>query len=395
MVEYLMTYFAPDQPNNAGITCLHMASIYDDLELFDLLARKTSNLYVKNYHNESPLDIAAHSDNWRIVKYILVKTYLNPALYYNLTEDIIGYDLTKNALLSAGKRGDQPKMFIELLMNLVGINFMSQSPYNKVKEMESDFHPNIVRHLEIFHTTQFGHHQDFFHAKVLPSVVGPFFKLFQNIYKILMEELIQHDDQEDANFSQLLRDYLLDIPEVFETRSIELNKLLFYLDNLLEVHEAKANIIIWKMLMTASSSKKYSKVSDYINSVDIKEIAENEREPAFQIYFNLMVDKGFECVINLLNVFTEVYRNDKKKLLYFYELQAKLLKFTEVQFINEKMWNPINTLDQVFFRVNVMFGINNAEESWLDQNDQFKLLYLTLIITLLCLVPGLVKIFRN
>ena len=116
MVEYLMTYFAPDQPNNAGITCLHMASIYDDLELFDLLARKTSNLYVKNYQNESPLDIAAHSDNWRIVKYILVKTYLNPALYYNLTEDIIGYDLTKNALLSAGKRGDQPKMFIELLI---------------------------------------------------------------------------------------------------------------------------------------------------------------------------------------------------------------------------------------------------------------------------------------
>ena len=107
-----------------------------------------------------------------------------------------------------------------------------------------------------------------------------------------------------------------------------------------------------------------------------------------------MANKGGECVINLLHVFTEVYRNDKKKLLYFYELQAKLLKF-QVQFINEKMWNPINTLDQVFFRINVMFGINNAEESWLDQNDQFKLLYLTLIITLLCLVPGLVMILRN
>ena len=192
----------------------------------------------------------------------------------------------------------------------------------------------------------------------------------------------------------ILASYLLDIPEVFETRSIELNKLLFYLDNLLEVHEVKANIIIWKMLTTAPSSKKYSKVSDYINSVDIKEIAGNEKEPAFQIYFNLMENKGGECVINLLHVFTEVYRNDKKKLLYFYELQAKLLKF-QVQFINEKMWNPINTLDQVFFRINVMFGINNAEESWLDQNDQFKLLYLTLIITLLCLVPGLVMILRN
>ena len=369
-----------------------MASKYDDLVLFDLLARKTSNLYFKNYQNETALDIAAHIDNWRIVKYILVKTHLNPALYYNLTEDIIGYDLTKNALLSAGKRGDQPKMFIELLMNLVGVNFMSQSPYHKVKEMESDFHPNINRHLAIFYSTQFGNHQDFFHAKVLPLVVRPFFKLFQNIYKILMKELMQHD-QEDTNFSQLLRDYLLDIPEVFETKSIELNKLLFHLDNILEVHEARANIVIWKMLTTTS---KKSKVSDYINSVDIKEIVGNEEQHAFQIYFNLMTSKATEYVIHWFNVFTEVYKDDRKKLIYFFELQEKLLKF-QVQFVNKKMWNPVNTLDQVFFRVNVIFGVNKAETllDHLDQIDQFKLLFLILIITLLCLVPGIVMILRN
>ena len=56
-------------------TILHyIAYRLDDLELFESIANKVDNLYVKNRNGETPIDVAASHGHLKIIQYICFKT---------------------------------------------------------------------------------------------------------------------------------------------------------------------------------------------------------------------------------------------------------------------------------------------------------------------------------
>ena len=56
-------------------TILHyIAYRLDDLELFESIANKVDDLYVKNRNGETPIDVAASHGHLKIIQYICFKT---------------------------------------------------------------------------------------------------------------------------------------------------------------------------------------------------------------------------------------------------------------------------------------------------------------------------------
>lgn len=60
-----------DKVNKAGLTALHLATLYKSMEIIQVLIEQGNSLYCKSFNGTTPLHIAVKQGEFGIVKYFV------------------------------------------------------------------------------------------------------------------------------------------------------------------------------------------------------------------------------------------------------------------------------------------------------------------------------------
>ena len=106
-----------------------MAAKIENIEIFELLIENVTNIFPYDNQDRTPLDIATTAGNSDILLLIMQKS--SEQQLFDKNDEIIGFNLTKNAIKIAGKAG-QKSIFANLLLSLILLNQKKNTDFTKI-----------------------------------------------------------------------------------------------------------------------------------------------------------------------------------------------------------------------------------------------------------------------
>ena len=144
IIRFLCNYISPDHQTKEGITPIHAAVKYQNLEALKILAEAGGNLFALNRNDLSPLDIAARNGLVAIVRFIVDHSF--PKLEIGDEKVLIddppiekfrGWNKLGNAMILAGKHG-HGQTFSILFVTFMSENMARKSSFEFLKEKNFD-----------------------------------------------------------------------------------------------------------------------------------------------------------------------------------------------------------------------------------------------------------------